>query len=80
MIQGIQNRFYCCFDIREVDDPTEGRIQIPGHIDAYAKRVAGDVGLRGEYQMRLRHDVHVDRAVELLAAAGSSEELLRGLE
>ncbi len=45
------------------------------------REVAGKLmGLRGEYQMRLRRDVHVDRAVELLTAAGSSEELLRGLD
>jgi carboxyl-terminal processing protease len=43
--------------------------------------VAGKLrGVRGEYQVRLRHDPQVRRAVELLNAASSTGQILRGLD
>ena len=33
--------------------------------------------LRGDYEMRLRHDPHVSRAESLLVRAGTNEQLLR---
>lgn len=56
--------------------------------DSARRHLAGEIerevggklsGLRGEYQMRLRNDVHVRRACELLAAAGSTREMLGSL-
>lgn len=37
-------------------------------------------GMHGEYQMRLRRDPYVKKAVELLEPARSTEEILRGLK
>jgi carboxyl-terminal processing protease len=42
--------------------------------------VAKLLGMRGDYQARLRRDEHVKKAVELLKPARSSEELLKGLK
>ncbi len=45
------------------------------------REVAGKImGMRGEYEMRLRRDPHVKRAIELLQAAKSNEEMLARLE
>jgi carboxyl-terminal processing protease len=42
------------------------------------REVAGKLfGMRGDYEMRLRHDPHVSRAESLLARAGTSEQLLK---
>jgi carboxyl-terminal processing protease len=38
------------------------------------------LGMRGDYQARMRWDEHVKKAVELLAPAESSTELLKGLK
>ncbi len=45
-------------------------IEIGGKID----------GLHGEYQMRLRRDSYVKKAVELLESATSTEEVLKRLQ
>jgi carboxyl-terminal processing protease len=42
--------------------------------------VAKLLGMRGDYQVRMRRDEHVLKAVELLKPVRSSEELLRGLK
>jgi len=38
------------------------------------------LGMRGDYQARLRRDEHVRKAVELLAPVRSPEDLLKGLK
>jgi len=45
------------------------------------REVGGKVaGMRGDYQLRLRRDPHVKKAVELLSAAVSNEEMLARLK
>ncbi|MEO0082502.1 MAG: S41 family peptidase [candidate division WOR-3 bacterium] len=45
------------------------------------REVASKVaGMRGDYEMRLRRDPQVKRAVELLESAGSNETMLSGLK
>lgn len=42
------------------------------------REVAGKLfGMRGDYEMRLRHDPHVSRAESLLTRAGTNEQLLK---
>jgi hypothetical protein len=38
------------------------------------------LGMRGDYQARMRRDEHVRKAVELLRPVKSTEELLKGLK
>ena len=67
-------------DVKEVEftdvEFDSARAHLAGEVE---REVGGKLtGMRGEYQMRLRSDVHVRRATELLAA-GSTEEMLRSL-
>jgi hypothetical protein len=42
------------------------------------REVAGKLfGMRGDYEMRLRHDPHVSRAESLLVRAATNEQLLK---
>ncbi|MFO7637904.1 MAG: S41 family peptidase [bacterium] len=51
-----------------------------GFVEEIEREVGGKLqGMRGEYQMRLRHDVHVSRALELLKGADSNLALLKQL-
>ena len=68
-------------DVKEVEfTDTEfdsARKHLVGEIE---REVGGKLlGMRGEYQMRLRNDIHVKRAVELLSSAGSTRQMLSSL-
>ncbi|HDQ99533.1 MAG TPA: S41 family peptidase [candidate division WOR-3 bacterium] len=68
-------------DVKEVEftdiEFDSAREHLAGEVE---REVGGKLlGMRGEYQMRLRNDVHLKRAVELLSSAGSTRQMLSSL-